>query len=132
MGPDGMIQIIWRIKSMSTLRKIETALLPEQLRRDLKLVDKKEIYLKVEVFDVPIINRILKKMETHAGLTEEEMMLATDAGLIDWEQRYFSTPEWQEREKEADEDIKKGRVGQTLSTVEELQQYLDSLKKPEQ
>jgi len=117
---------------MSTLRKIETALLPEQLRRDLKLVDKKEIYLKVEVFDVPIINRILKKMETHAGLTEEEMMLATDAGLIDWEQRYFSTPEWQEREKEADEDIKKGRVGQTLSTVEELQQYLDSLKKPEQ
>ena len=117
---------------MSTLRKIEAALLPEQLRRDLKLMDKKEIYLKVEVFDVPIINRILRKMNTHTGLTEEEMKIAADAGLLDWEQRYFWTPEWQEKEKKADEDIKKGRVGQPLSTVEELQQYLDSLKKSEQ
>ena len=117
---------------MSTLRKIEAASLPEQLRRDLKLIDKKEIYLKVEVFDVPIINRILKKMKTHAGLTEEEMKIAADAGLIDWEQRYFWTPEWQERERKADEDIKKGCVGQPLSTVEGLQQYLDSLKKEKQ
>ena len=117
---------------MSTLRKIETALLPEQLRRDLKLIDKKEIYLKVESFDVPIINRILKKMKTNKGLTEEEMKIAADAGLIDWEQRYFWTPEWQEREKEADEDIKKERMGQPLSTVSELQQYLDSLKREKQ
>ena len=117
---------------MSTLRKIETASLPEQLRRDLKLRDKREIYLKVEVFDVPIINRILKKMRTHTGLTEEEIKMAADAGLIDWEQRYFWTPEWQEKEKKADEDIKKGCVGQPLSAVEELQEYLDSLKKEKQ
>lgn len=117
---------------MSTLRKIETVLLPEQLRHDLKLTDEKEIYLKVEVFDVPIINRILKKIETYAGLTEEEMKVAADAGLIDWEQRYFWTPEWQEREKEADEYIQKGHVGQPISNVEELQEYLDNLKSSKQ
>lgn len=114
---------------MSTLRKIETVSLPEQIRRDLELIDEKEIYLKVEVFDVPIIDRILKKMKTHTGLTEEEMKIAADAGLIDWEQRYFWTPEWQEKEKKAEEEIKQGCAGRPLSSVEELQQYLDSLKK---
>jgi len=114
---------------MSTLRKIEAVSLPEQIRRDLELIDEKEIYLKVEVFDVPIIDRILKKMKTHTGLTEEEMNIAADAGLIDWEQRYFWTPEWQEKEKKAEEEIKQGHAGRPLSSVEELQQYLDSLKK---
>ena len=76
-------------------------------------------------------NLILKKMETYAGLTEEEMKIAADAGLIDYGQRYFWTPEWQKKEKEADEDIKKGRLGKPISNVEELQQYLDSLKRSE-
>ena len=42
-------------------------------------------------------------------------------------QAWFWTPEWQQREREADEDIVSGRVVQT-SDVEELLHHLDSLE----
>ncbi len=39
-------------------------------------------------------------------------------------QAYFWTKEWQEGEKQADEDIKAGRV-KTFATAEELIKYLE-------
>ena len=44
--------------------------------------------------------------------------------LIDKSQSYFWTKQWQEGEKEADKDIKAGRV-KTFNSVEELFKDLD-------
>ena len=40
--------------------------------------------------------------------------------LIDADQAWFWTPEWQEKEREADEDIAAGRVSRWYSDVKEL------------
>jgi hypothetical protein len=76
-----------------------------------------------------LINKIKRKMKTRQGLSDEELKIAAEAGLIDWEQRYFWTPEWQAREQEADDDISRGRVGPVLSTPEEVRQFHESLIK---
>ena len=44
--------------------------------------------------------------------------------LVDKSQAYFWTKRWQEGEKEADEDIKAGRV-KTFESVDELIKDLD-------
>ena len=44
--------------------------------------------------------------------------------LVDKSQAYFWTKRWQEREREADEDIKAGRV-KTFDSVDELIKDLD-------
>lgn len=44
--------------------------------------------------------------------------------LVDKSQAYFWTKQWQEAEKEADADIKAGRV-KTFDSVEELIKDLD-------
>ena len=50
---------------------------------------------------------------------ESEMAVLTPKKLVDRSQTYFWTKEWQEAEKEADEDIKAGRV-ESFDSVEEL------------
>jgi hypothetical protein len=40
------------------------------------------------------------------------------------QQRYFWTPEWQAKEREADEAIAKGRV-RTFDTVDQMLEFLD-------
>lgn len=40
--------------------------------------------------------------------------------VIDNEQAYFWTKEWQEGEKEVDEDIKKGRISKKYDNAEDL------------
>jgi hypothetical protein len=47
------------------------------------------------------------------------------ASLIPKDQLWFWTPEWQKREREADEDIAQGRVKETAS-VDELLKDLKS------
>lgn len=49
--------------------------------------------------------------------------------LIDADQEWFWTKEWQEAEKEAEEDIKKGRVSKVFSSSEEGISYLRKKKK---
>ena len=44
--------------------------------------------------------------------------------LVDKSQAYFWTKQWQEAEKEADEDIRAGRV-KTFDSVEDLIKDLD-------
>ena len=50
---------------------------------------------------------------------EDDRAVLLPKKLIDRSQAYFWTKEWQEAEKEANEDIKAGRV-KTFDTVEEL------------
>lgn len=43
--------------------------------------------------------------------------------MIDADQAWFWTPEWQKGEREADEDIKAGRVTGPFKTIEELKKH---------
>lgn len=49
--------------------------------------------------------------------------------LIDADQAWFWTKEWQETEKTAEEDIKRGRVSKVFSSVEEGISYLKKVRK---
>ena len=49
--------------------------------------------------------------------------------LIDADQAWFWSKEWQEAEKAAEKDIKEGRVSRTFSTAEEGITYLRKRKK---
>ena len=44
--------------------------------------------------------------------------------LIDADQAWFWTPEWQEGERRADEDIKAGRLSGPFTTIKELKKHL--------
>jgi AbrB family looped-hinge helix DNA binding protein len=45
--------------------------------------------------------------------------------LIDADQAWFWTPEWQAAEQRADEDIKAGRVSGPFKTIDELKKHLE-------
>ncbi|MBA3047689.1 AbrB/MazE/SpoVT family DNA-binding domain-containing protein [Patescibacteria group bacterium] len=49
--------------------------------------------------------------------------------IIDKDQLWFWTKEWQKKEKEATRDIKLGNVGESYRTKKELKAALDELKK---
>ena len=55
---------------------------------------------------------------------EDEKAILLPKKLVDKSQAYFWTRKWQEGEREADEDIKAGRV-KTFSSVKELIEDLD-------
>lgn len=57
-------------------------------------------------------------------MVEGDRAMLLPKKLIDKSQAYFWTKEWQEAEKEANEDIKAGRI-KTFDTVEELLKDLD-------
>jgi AbrB family looped-hinge helix DNA binding protein len=44
--------------------------------------------------------------------------------LIDADQAWFWTPDWQAGERRADEDIKAGRVSGPFKTIDELKKHL--------
>lgn len=100
---------------MQGLIKVQTADLPEKARKKVK--DDKEVYIRL--FSKEEIDRIKEKMKKRAGLNAKERKIAIEAGLIDPEQEWFWTPGWQRGEKEADEDIRKGRVSKIFESAEE-------------
>jgi AbrB family looped-hinge helix DNA binding protein len=55
---------------------------------------------------------------------EDEKAVLMPKKLIDKSQAYFWTKKWQEGEKEADEDIKAGRV-KSFNSIEDLLEELD-------
>jgi len=55
---------------------------------------------------------------------EDERAVLMPKKLVDKNQAYFWTKKWQEGEREADEDIKAGRV-KTFDSVDELIKDLD-------
>src|SRR3990172_7596565 len=65
------------------------------------------------------IERIQGDLLKAKGLTREEVRVAAKAGLIDPDQSYWWTEEWQRGERAAERDVRAGRV-KTFSSVEEL------------
>jgi AbrB family looped-hinge helix DNA binding protein len=57
----------------------------------------------------------------------EDGILMKPRKLLDPTQAWFWTKEWQEKERQADEDIKAGRVSGPFKGVEELRKHLEQV-----
>jgi len=55
----------------------------------------------------------------------EDGVLMKPRKLIDPTQTWFWTEEWQKKERQADEDIKAGRVSGPLKSLQELSKHLE-------
>ena len=64
------------------------------------------------------IERIRKDLVRARGLTHEETAVAAKAGLIEPDQQYWWTEEWQKGERSAEADRRAGRVLGTFDSVE--------------
>jgi len=62
------------------------------------------------------------------GLTKAEIKVAAKVGLIDPEQAYYWTEEWQNGEREATADIKAGRVSKKHDNIETALKDLKTAK----
>jgi AbrB family looped-hinge helix DNA binding protein len=80
---------------------------------------------------------IPKRIRQAFNLEEGDVLLIeqTDDGilmkprkLLDPTQAWFWTKEWQEKERQAEEDIKAGRVSGPFKGVEELRGHLEGAK----
>jgi len=71
------------------------------------------------------IERIQKDILHSQGLTKEEIKVACKVGLIGPDQAWWWTEEWQKGEREAERDIKEGKVKE-FSNVEDLIKDLHS------
>jgi len=70
------------------------------------------------------IEAIQQDLSQAVGLTQEEAEIAAEVGLIANEQKWWWTEAWQEGEREAEEDIKAGRVSPPM-TIEEMRKYFE-------
>jgi hypothetical protein len=111
------------VRVRATLRKVDNASLPDKLRKGFK--SEKTVYMKL--CDAATIDSIRQKMKCRSGLTPAELRIATEAGLVDWEQRYFWVREWQAGEHRADEDERAGRISEPFQTTAEALEHLHSL-----
>jgi len=62
---------------------------------------------------------------TEAGDGAKVQRIVSEALLTAVEQRYFWTPEWQAKEREADEAIAEGRL-RTFGTMDDMIHFLDA------
>lgn len=67
--------------------------------------------------------RLLKDYAKKAGFSVEDFALTAIMEKIKNDE-WFWTPEWQERERRADEDIKAGRVSGPFETADEVIAHL--------
>ncbi len=74
-----------------------------------------------------IIATITKKMDKRVGLSSQERKIAIEAGLIQKDEEWFWTPEWQAKEKEADEAIEKDELVE-FNSAEEAIKSLNGVK----
>ncbi|OGW17002.1 MAG: AbrB family transcriptional regulator [Nitrospinae bacterium RIFCSPLOWO2_12_FULL_45_22] len=79
---------------------------------------------------ITLPREIVKKMKLQEGdnldvIAEDDKIIIKPVLVIDRSQAWFWSKEWQAMEKEADEDIKHGRV-QKAKNVKELIAKLDS------
>jgi bifunctional DNA-binding transcriptional regulator/antitoxin component of YhaV-PrlF toxin-antitoxin module len=65
-----------------------------------------------------------------ASISENEIILKPKK-LIPKGQAWFWTKEWQRKEKEADEDIKEGRLRGPFTSAKQLINHLNGLKRKE-
>jgi AbrB family looped-hinge helix DNA binding protein len=79
-----------------------------------KLTSREQQLLKSAKAKIEAINRDIK---TSRGLTEAEAKIAAKVGLIDPDQRWWWTEEWQKGEREAQRDIETGRVSKVYENI---------------
>lgn len=72
------------------------------------------------------IAAIQKDLVKSKGLTREEVEVAGKVGLIDPDQKYWWTEEWQKGEREAEQDHRAGRTSGPFETADELVAHLRS------
>jgi antitoxin MazE len=80
---------------------------------------------------VTLPSEVVKKMKLQEGDKleidiEDGKIVIKPVLVIDRSQSWFWSKKWQDMEKEADEDIKHGRVHKATGNVEELIKKLDS------
>jgi len=66
----------------------------------------------------------LKKGDIVVVESREDGILIQPRKLVDPTQSWFWSKEWQEKEQQADDDVKAGRVSGPLKGVQELQEHL--------
>jgi antitoxin MazE len=79
---------------------------------------------------ITLPSEVVKKMKLQEGdsldiIIDDDRIIIKPVLVIDRSQSWFWSKKWQELEKEADEDIKQGRV-QKAKSVKELMEKLDS------
>ncbi len=72
------------------------------------------------------INKINRDILNSVGLTQDEIKVAVEAGLIDEDQAYFWTEEWQKGMRESERDIREGRVT-GFDNADDFFRHLDKL-----
>src|SRR3990167_8061385 len=102
----------WRTRYMAKIRaKFTKGVIKPLEISDLMEGDELELtYKKIQKVDKKLLSEIKRKMKTREGLNKDERKIAIKAGVIDKDQEWFWTPEWQAGEKEADEDEQLGRM----------------------
>lgn len=78
------------------------------------------VFSGLTILDRPKLIQIKHKIKKRVGLTRKELKFAIKAGLLSKEEAWFWTTEWQIREQEADEAIRKGEVFGPFESMEEL------------
>ncbi|MBZ0264938.1 AbrB/MazE/SpoVT family DNA-binding domain-containing protein [bacterium] len=72
------------------------------------------------------IEHIQEDITNSSGLTESEIRVAIKVGLIDAEEAWWYTEDWQKGERKATKDIEQGRLSKPLQ-ADELFDELDNL-----
>ena len=60
---------------------------------------------------------------------EGDRLVIKPVMVIDRSDAWFYTPEWQAKEREADEEIARGELGEPIESTEDLQKYFDKIAK---
>lgn len=97
---------------------------PPVVTLDESTPDRLQLVVEVPAEQQDAIRAALKAL-TEAGDGTMIQRILSEALLTAVEQRYFWTPEWQAKERDADEAIAEGRV-RTFDTMEEMLAFLDA------
>ena len=71
------------------------------------------------------IEKIKQDMVHSKGLSDEELTVAVKVGIIDHEQAWWWTEEWQKGEREAQKEINKDNLLGPFSTVEQFKTAIE-------
>ena len=72
------------------------------------------------------IEKIKQDMAHSKGLSEDEIAVAVKVGIIDHDQVWWWTEEWQKGEREAQKEINGGKLMGSFSTVEQFKTAIES------
>ncbi len=75
------------------------------------------------------IEKIKQDMVHSKGLSEEELAVAVKVGMIDHDQAWWWTEEWQKGEREAQKEINADNLLGPFSTVDQLKTAIDANSK---